>query len=432
MLKLNLEIKESSKSYCAEVVKVPQLNSLENCDNLLSFSLYGFNVLVSKQIKEGELGVIFPTECQLSQEFCFQNNLFRDCIKNKDLTRKGYIETNRRVKATKLRSHISSALWLPISSLNYLGEDVVSQLKEGDSFTHINFKEICCKYELPEIVLNRLNKSKSKSLELLALQKTFPEHVETSNYFRNEHKISDLKIIVITQKLHGSSGRFVHIPLQKTVKLNWLESQLKKFNLIKTPSNENIFTHIAGSRRVIKNNSSSLKKDVWGLTLEKVRHKIPKNVIFYGELVGWDGEKQIQKKYTYKVPKGQCELYIYRICSINEDGFSVDWGWDAVKEFCKENGLNYVPELFRGTHEQFKLIAQKFLDVNYFEQYNKDNSIYVDIPLPLDSLHLYDEGFVCRIEGFQPKFYKGKSVNFLLHESKQLDDNETDSESLES
>jgi hypothetical protein len=38
--------------------------------------------------------------------------------------------------------------------------------------------------------------------------KVFPEHLDSDNFWRNEYKYQPNDRIIITQKLHGTSGRF--------------------------------------------------------------------------------------------------------------------------------------------------------------------------------------------------------------------------------
>ena len=139
--------------------------------------------------------------------------------------------------------------------------------------------------------------------------------------------------------------------------------------------------------------------------------------------MGWAGDKPIQKHYTYQIPKGTFETYIYRIITVNPDGYSVDWGWDHVKEFCINNGIKHVPELWRG--------KKKDLDVNKYQGKKFRQDLGLLQCLPLDSEAPCDEGIVLRQEGIQAKFYKYKSDAFRLIETKGLDAGEVDMESAE-
>lgn len=37
------------------------------------------------------------------------------------------------------------------------------------------------------------------------------------------------------------------------------------------------------------------------------------------------------------------ELYVYRVCSVNPDGYIFDLSFPQMKEWCKSNGFKTVP-----------------------------------------------------------------------------------------
>ena len=184
--------------------------------------------LVPKTTKIGDKLLLFPAEVELSREYCKNNNLFRKPELNSDINSKGYIEENRRIKAIKLGGQYSTALAMPISSLKYLNID---DLKEGDRFNSINGVEICKKYEIiTKQTRERGNNIRGLNKKFKRVEtKLFPEHLDTENYLRNQDKIRDNEYIYVSQKLHGSSGRFGHILINR--ELSWFEKILKKFNV---------------------------------------------------------------------------------------------------------------------------------------------------------------------------------------------------------
>lgn len=423
---MKLEVKNSN--YCATIVKIHNLINLENCDNVVGFPVFGYQAIVGKDSKIGQLGVLFTAETQLSENFCKENNLFRKKELNKNSEKVGYFEENRRVKALKFRGHKSSALFMPIESLSYLNINT-NEFKEGDTFDTINGIEICKKYVIKDYKSNRENKVGGQSKIFKRVEaKLFPEHLDSENFFRDTHKYKDNDYIYVTQKLHGTSGRFGNILVKKQLK--WWEKVLKSFgvNVI-----ENEYDYIAGSRRVIKdpktesNYNHYYNSDIWNQWLEKVKHLIPKDYIFYGEIIGWtEDNSPIQKNYTYNMESGKSELYIYRICKINQDGFSCDLSWVQVKEMCKNLGLKYCPDMWEGFYNEFTeyrfldgILDEKFYELGYTECVKCDSNSPVD------------EGVCIRIEGIQPYITKAKSAVFLEHETKQLDKGEIDLESLQ-
>lgn len=424
-MKMKLENKEVN--YSATVIRIHVLNELEGSDFLVGVPCMGMQALVSKATATvGELGILFPTECQLSNDFASNNNLYAHSNLNKDIQAKGYVDDNARVRAIKLRGHRSTALFMPLSSLSYLGIDT-NELKEGDSFTHINGVEVCRKYVIKhsrEVGLG--NKTKGQTKRFIRIDnKTFPEHWDTDNFFRNEFKYKPDDIIIVTQKLHGTSGRFTNQRVLR--KLTWKDKLAKWFGV---SVNEYEYDSLAGSRRVIKDikaekdNVHFYGNDLWNEWLEKIKHVIPKNWVLYGEIVGYTGDKEIQPNYTYEQTPGTNQLYIYRITIVNEDGIVCDLSWDQIVEFCKNNGLQSVPELYRGKFCYFKV-------ADYLN--NKYNASGLKEAVALSKNSPCDEGACIRLEkGLNPYVTKAKSPDFLLHETKQLDAGVVDSETQES
>ncbi|MEU7570287.1 RNA ligase family protein [Micromonospora sp. NPDC049240] len=409
-------------NYAATVVRVRHINQLANCDNVVGVPLLGYQAIVSKDTQEGDLGILFGAETQLSLEYASSNNLHRHENLNVDPSQKGYLEDNRRVKALKFRGHRSDALFMPLSSLEYLSIDV-SQLKEGDTFDQLDGQEICRKYEakVPSargaVAVKSVRKQRVDDLML-------PKHFDTANYFRVAGQIKPEDQVVITQKLHGTSVRIGHTLVER--KLSWLERAARKLG-VKVRETE--WAYVYGSRSVIKDPENPFAKgefygtDLYTQVGSRLTGLLPKGYVVYGEIVGWvpDTNTPIQKGYTYRIPEGLAELYIYRVTTVNEDGRQVDLSWPAVKEFCQSVGLQTVPELISDYHlgEDF---VSNLLDTRLA-------NIFLNA-LPTDG-SMVDEGVCLRVEGLTPFVVKAKSPEFLRHESKMLDKGVLDVEAAE-
>ena len=108
----NMSIKLTNKNYCATIVKITKLIDLDNCDNVIHANIFGNLVVVSKDTKVDDVGIFFPVECKLSDEYLSKNNLFRHSEKNVDTTKVGYFEDNGRIKAVKFRGNTSNGLFI--------------------------------------------------------------------------------------------------------------------------------------------------------------------------------------------------------------------------------------------------------------------------------------------------------------------------------
>lgn len=414
-----------NKNYCATVVNLPATRfDLNGLDKLAGVSIFGYQVIVSKD-SPSTLGIFFPAESQLSDAYCFNNNLYRHGNLNKSPDEKGYLEDNRRVRAIKFKGNVSNGFFMPLESLEWTGINV-SLLKEGDEFDNLNGNEICRKYTVP-VKVGRVQQVVDRGF-IRADKKFMPEHIDTENFFKNHDKISPETEVIITQKLHGTSIRIAHTYVNR--KPTIIE-RLARFCGAKIENLE--YAYLYGSRKVIKDANNPLQNhyyesDIWSNEGKKIDGILPENYLVYAELIGWtpDG-KPLQKGYTYGIPQGNCEMYVYRIAIINEKGLTTDLSWDQIKEFCSKNNLKHVPEIMKVpmlqlTRNDFALV-KGLLDLRYFES-DMRNCLWLG-----EDKDLVDEGVCVRADGLTPKILKAKSPKFLEHETKILDTGEEDLES---
>lgn len=408
-----------NENYAATIIAVRSVVDLPKSDRIVGVPIFGFQAITGKGIEVGDLRVLFTAETQLSTEYAKVNNLHRHSDRNADPDVVGYLEDTRRVKALRLRGNVSNALLMPLSSLAFTGVDI-SQLKAGDVFDTLNGVEICRKYQIHRpgqrgLGAGRQTPKSAQRVDELML----PQHFDTAQYMRNSDKIDVRDHVYVTQKLHGTSIRVGNVIVKR--KLSWLERLAKKLG-VKVAETE--YDYIAGSRNVIKDPRNPFTKgdfystDIYSEFAERLRGLIPKGYVIYGELVGWAGETPIQPGFTYGVPAGMAELYVYRVAMINESGLSRDLPWDQVKQFCVDAGISYVPELYSGTGFD-EIYAQEFLDCKLAERWPQ--------ALPVD---VVDEGICVRRDGTIPLVLKAKSPEFLALETKQIDKGVADMESV--
>jgi len=391
-----------------------------NADRLQLGTCLGFQVVVGLNVKDGEIGLLFPEGLQLSEEFARANDLVRR--KNEDGTYSGgFFEENRRVRAQKFRGEVSDAFWIPLESLSSFGD--TSKLREGDLLDEFNGTKICQKY------FTRATRSRIQGQpKTNAVAKVFPQHLETEQLRLNLHKIPLGETVYITEKLHGTSGRFGYIPLERPLK--WWERLLQKCG-IRIDQKE--YGYVNGSRRVVL----SQTKDFRWQAAKLFEGKLHKNEIVYFEIVGFEGDahimpphdsnkmkdKEILKKYgpkmeyLYGCPRGSFDVYVYRIAVVNEDGVLYDLPWKDVKRRCEEMAVKHVPELlswYVNDPEDIRELAEKL---------GEGSST-------LDERHI-KEGVCVRVDGSRPYILKAKSFCFRVLEGiTALDDNYVDTEDI--
>lgn len=415
--------KPINQNYCATIVEIKSIVPLENCDNVVSTPIFGFNAIVNKETKVGDVGVLFTTETELSDEFCFMNNLYRHGDRNQDQGQKGYLEDNRRIRAIRFRGHTSNCLFMPLDSLEFTCVEL-NKLHVGDEFDVLNGMPICKKYEVyrkPQGTPKGTGKRTHSRVD----PKHMPEHISSSNFFKYGDIFSPEDEVIVTQKLHGTSIRVGNTIVER--KLSLWERFLAKCGVgIKMTD----FDYIYGSRKVIKDINNPFQNhfysyDLWTDTgKEQFDGKLPENYIVYAEVIGYtkDGGA-IQKGYTYGIAPRTNMVFVYRVAVVNAQGISVDLSWDQVKEFCEKNSLHYVPEIWRGKVKDMNV--QQWMDVRLFDTYRN----CLDLGLLGD---LVDEGVCIRKEGLTPTILKAKCPKFFEYETAQLDTGEVDLESSQS
>lgn len=202
-------------SYVAYVTTLKNVRKHPNADRLLLGDCFGNTVCVNLDYAEGEIGIYFPTDGQLSVEFAEQNNLLRKKDENGNNIG-GYMDPDKRnVTAVKLRGEKSDGLFLPLSCVAYTGVNL-DDLNVGDTITTVNGHEICTKY-IPRTQKrvgkpstgNRTRKKKVPTAPL------FAEHADTEQLAYNLDAFKPGDEVEITLKMHGTSQRTGYLPVFK-------------------------------------------------------------------------------------------------------------------------------------------------------------------------------------------------------------------------
>lgn len=117
-----------------------------------------------------------------------------------------------------------------------------------------------------------------------------------------------------------------------------------------------------------------------------------------------------------KIYPKQFDVYVYRINMTNEDGFSVEYSWEDIKERCKELGVKHVPEIFRGTIDHYVIWKNHRQMHDVKDEFVKLLDEYTNRPDLIDPSHIL-EGVVVRFDsGFRFDAYKHKSFQFKVLE----------------
>lgn len=380
-------------------------------------------IIVSKSTPNDAIGIYFPCDLQISECFAQANDLLRRKDPETGKQAGGMFDANRKVRAQTFKGIKSYGFWAPLSYLEKCGVDT-SKLKEGDYIDTIGDIEICCKYESPEQKRAKIRERK----KLTPLQKVkayffkkekpiilFPEHKDTAHLLKNMFRLRIGDDIVITEKMEGTSQRVAWNYQLRPRK--WYERLLSYI----VPIDNREMRKYNGTRRVTLTDTSQggYFSESWRAEVaNKIFPYIKPHTEIYFEVVGYEGQrsiapkqeikdKELRKKYgpkmvySYGLPEGEWEIYVYRIAYVLESGEEVDWPWKNIKAFCNSHHLKHVPEIAKFVYDG---------DEKKFVEMIKEIS---DGPSVIDPRHIR-EGVCVRADGMHWTVFKNKG--FLYKE----------------
>ena len=437
--------------YCGYITTIKNLRPHPNADRLDLGEVFGNTVCIGRgDFADGDVVVYFPTDGQLSEEFCAQHDLVRRKDENGNPAG-GYLEANKRnIRAINLRGSKSDGLVMPLRCLEYTGVDMET-LTIGTPITVVNGHEICCKY-IPRTNArgdhsrggNKTRKHKEPIAPL------FQEHADTEQLAYNLAAFKPGDEIEITLKCHGTSQRTAHLPVLTGYKRTFWDRLLRRQG---TPVYE--YGYISGTRRVVLD---SYDGGFYGSNEFREQHsktfegKLWRGEAVYYEVVGFThtgapimasadnkkiSDKEFMKQYGKEtvfsygcrpdgLPSEMSDIYVYRMTMTNEDGNVVEYTPDFMRYRCEQMGVKCVPVFGKAIIGDNRL---HFVDANGFDHdyMMGDGTIgdmvkrvaeeFYDGPDPIGKTHVR-EGVVVRIIN-RPKFcaYKTKNWSFKVLEN---------------
>ena len=415
-------------AYCGYIVEVKELRKHSNADRLQIATFFGNDTIVGLDVKLGDIGIYWPVDGQLSEDYCNYNNLVR---KKDDAGNNigGYLDPDKRnIKAVKLRGEKSDGLFMPLSSLDYLSHD---ELNIGDKIDILNGVEIATKY-IPRSnssdtsSVGKGNRTRKKKAPISPL---FIEHADTEQLAYNLGAFKCGDLIEITLKMHGTSQRTAYLPVLKGYKKSLLDLILRR-------DGKPIYDwgYVSGTRRTVLENFDG---GFYGGNQFREQHskffegKLLKGEEVYYEVVGYVNEestimpkgtnskvdKNFEKKYgketvfSYGCQPGESKAYVYRMTMTNEDGDVVEYTPDYMRYRCEQMGANVVPVFTRFIiPEQEELTHREYESAG--EYVLNQAELYYDGADPIGNTHVR-EGVVVRIIN-RPKFCALKHKNFAF------------------
>ena len=429
-------------AYVAYVTTLKNLRKHPNADRLQLAECFGNTVCVSMEYVADQVGVYFPTDGQLSMEFCEQNGLLAVYVDGVNVSG-GYMDPDKRnVKTIKLRGEKSDGLFLPLTCLAYTGVDI-NTIKVGDTISVVNGHEICTKYIPKRNARTHSgsdgNRTRKKTVAVAPL---FKEHADTEQLAYNLDAFKPGDLVEITLKMHGTSQRTANLPRFDGYKRTLMDRILRREGVVQYN-----WGSVSGTRRVVL---ADFDGGYYGSNEFREQHskffdgKLHKGETVYYEVVGFtttgapimgdadntklkDKEfvKQYGKTTTFSYgcapavgvegEKPQSDIYVYRMTMTNEDGDVVEYSPDFMRYRCEQMGAKTVPVLWYGLIPENP--GASYDDtITAGEWINNLAERFYDGPDPIGKTHVR-EGVVVRIIN-RPKFaaYKHKNFSFKVLE----------------
>ena len=482
--------KDANPNYLASICRIGETFPIEGADKLVKTVVNGYDIVIGKDYKEGDIVVYFPVETAINEMYLSANNLFErsefernanadsvkeylvelekadeenDSEKAEEISAKiksmcGFFNKNGRVRILKLRGQYSQGFIAGVDSLvkyDATLKDTDWESLVGTQFNYIDDKEFCHKY-IPPISGHRSNnnvpqgqsiwKKRMKRLKKFdkLIDGQFEFHYDTRMLNEHMHIFTPDDNVVISSKRHGTSVIISNILCHR--KLSNLE-KIKKFFHINVQEKE--YSLIYSSRSVIKNRYINPDKhdfydgDPWGCVARDFGPYLDKGMSVYGEIVGYveGSTSMIQKGYDYGCKLGQWKFMPYRITMTDELGNKTEYDVSDVDKWTR-NLVSAHPELKEKTlfmdiryHGTFKDLYPDISTENHWHENvlaamkSDTTNFCMEQNDPICRNKVPYEGVVIRIDGDKiSRAFKLKCQAFYNKEAKQHDEGTSDIE----
>ena len=425
------------------VARIARVEPIPNADKIQVGYVLGEPVVISKEHAVGDVGLFFPVDLQLSNMYCYENNLYHDKALNKDVTKSGFFDKNRRVRAQTFKGVKSCGLFMPLESIYFTGA-WADEWTEGLSFDELNGHKLVQKY------ISEASKVKGQANQTKAVKKNFApffaKHVDSEQFRHCAEQIKKGSLISIAAKIHGTSARMGYLPA-----LQELPVWKQKFNhwvghLMNKPffKDSYEYSYVLGTRNVVLKTHEEKKEGYHGPetfryeVFELVKPFLEKGQSIYGEIAGYANGKSIMPKhsikdlkskeftkkygetitYSYGCKEHEYRFHIYRITTTSEAGTQIDWTQAQIDSWCADRGLLgpvsvCEPFIYDGDVEALRALVEALTE--HPELLTEDY---------IDPSHV-SEGVILRVDSGKlvPDFYKSKSFAFKVMEGLEMVEN---------
>lgn len=417
----------------AIIAEIKEVREIPGADKIHLAIVLGERVVCSKEWGVGHVGVFFPVDVQLSEEYCRENNLFRRAQLNKNPEKTGFFEENRRVRAQPFLKQKSEGLFMSLTSLDYTGFQCVAGV--GQEFDELNGHKICQKYysEASQKVKGEANKTKPAKKNYAPF---FEKHVDSDQFKHYADRIEKGSLIHIQAKVHGTSARMGYLPVlveQPETFVTKVMAKVRQLFRMADPAPVYEYGYVVGTRNVVLKAGDGTKEGFHGSeqfrfdVFEQVKPFLEKGMVLYGEIAGYANGKSImpahsikslkdkamtakygdQVVYSYGCAEHELRFHVYRITMMNEQGTHIDFTQAQIDKWCEQHNVLgplsvCEPFIYDGNLEALQQKVEALTE--------RPECLTEDY---IDPRHI-SEGVIIRVDTgkLTPDFYKSKSFAF--------------------
>ncbi len=248
----------ANPNYLCTVCRIGEMFPIEGADRLVKTVINGYDIVISKDHKEGDIVVYFPVETSICGQYLSANNLYEmgefeknsnaeevkeiltkaEALKDTDIEGKtallaeakskcGFFNKHGRVRILKLRGQYSQGFVASVDSLIKFDSSLADV--DWESMVDCQFNQVCgvefCKKYVPAIKERGEHTCGNQSLWKRRMRKLkrfnriidgqFEFHYDTKMLAEHIAELSPDDIVSITVKVHGTSAIFANVLTNK-------------------------------------------------------------------------------------------------------------------------------------------------------------------------------------------------------------------------
>lgn len=245
-------------NYLCTICRIGEMFPIEGADRLVKTVINGYDIVISKEHKEGDIVVYFPVETSICEQYLSANNLYEigefernsnaeevkeiltkaESLKDTDIegksallaeakTKCGFFNKHGRVRILKLRGQYSQGFVASVDSLVKFDNSLADV--NWESMVDCQFNQVCgvefCKKYVPVIKERGEHTRGNQSLWKRRMRKLkrfdrlidgqFEFHYSTKMLAEHIAELSPDDIVSITVKVHGTSAIFANVLTNK-------------------------------------------------------------------------------------------------------------------------------------------------------------------------------------------------------------------------